>query len=60
MGKEIRVEGREGNKVNGRIYTPGFFGFYWSLFLILTTKWFNHDPTTADKEKVLSLKTDLK
>ena len=23
MGKEIRVEGREGNKINGRIYTPG-------------------------------------
>ena len=22
MGKEIRVEGREGNKINGRIYTP--------------------------------------
>ena len=22
MGKEIRVEGREGNKMNGRIYTP--------------------------------------
>ena len=23
MAKEIRVEGREGNKINGRIYTPG-------------------------------------
>ena len=23
MGKEIRVEGREENKINGRIYTPG-------------------------------------
>ena len=22
MGKEIRVEGREGNKINGRIYIP--------------------------------------
>ena len=22
MGKKIRVEGREGNKIHGRIYTP--------------------------------------
>ena len=25
MGKEIRVEGREGNKINGRIYTPDLY-----------------------------------
>jgi hypothetical protein len=28
MGKEIRVEGREGNKINGRIYTPGYIHIF--------------------------------